>query len=130
VPREERKMSRATSTTVGVLVGGAVGAIAALLLAPKRGEEMRSDLMQWTRDREHKAAERIRQAGASMASNLRQMPSKVSQKAPELIERAKSRFQRGAEESAHMMESATEKVAESMEKGSEQEHSSQQVPIT
>ena len=73
---------------------------------------MRSDLMQWTRDREHKAAERIRQAGASVASNLRQMPSKVSQKAPELIERAKSRFQRGAEHTAHMVESTTEKAAE------------------
>ncbi|HHX40380.1 MAG TPA: YtxH domain-containing protein [Armatimonadetes bacterium] len=128
-------MSRATSTTVGVLVGGAVGAIAALLLAPKRGEEMRSDLMQWTREKEHKAADRIRQAGSSVASNLRQMPAAMSQKAPELIERAKSRFQRGAEHTAHMVESTTEKAAESMEKGaeqttgSEQEHSSQQIPI-
>ena len=53
-------MSRATSTTVGVLVGGAVGAIAALLLAPKRGEEMRSDLMRGHAKRSTKAADRIR----------------------------------------------------------------------
>ena len=121
-------MSRATSTTVGVLVGGAVGAIAALLLAPKRERRCAPTSCNGHAIR----SIRPRIGSGRRAPALHQPPAdavELSQKAPELIERAKSRFQRGAELTAHMMESTTEKAAESMEKGSEQEHSSQQIPI-
>lgn len=93
-------MSRATSTTIGVLVGGAAGAVAALLLAPKRGEELRSDMMHWTRDTTHKAAAKAREIGSSVASSVRHWTHTVSEKAPEVVSAAKGRFRRGAERAA------------------------------
>ncbi|NLC59164.1 MAG: YtxH domain-containing protein [Armatimonadetes bacterium] len=113
-------MSRAGSATIGVVVGGAVGAIAALLLAPKRGEELRSDVMNWTRDAEHKAAEKLRHAGSKMASGIRQMPQKVSEKAPQVVSAAKGMFQRGAEHTAEGVEQSSEMAAEKAEQHAEE----------
>ena len=107
-------MSRATSATVGVIVGGLVGAAAALLFAPKRGEETRSDVMEWTRDRQHKAADAIRGAGSSVASGIRQVPQYVSEKAPDLVSAAAGMFRR-SERAAEEVESTSERTAESIE---------------
>lgn len=106
-------MNRGASTAVGVLVGGAVGAAAALLFAPKRGADIRTDVMNWTRDAEHKAADALRTAGTSVASSVRKLPGMVAEKAPEMGSKLVGMFQKGsqtAEETAGKVESGSNKM--------------------
>lgn len=80
-PGEERStMSKGVSTTVGLLIGGAVGAVTVLLTAPKSGKEVRGEVMEWTRDSEHKAAGSIRRAGSSIASGIRSLSGCLTEK--------------------------------------------------
>lgn len=104
-------MGKAASTTVGVMVGGALGAITALLLAPKRGEETRGDVARWTRERQHKAADSLRAAGHNVADTLREIPSKVAEKAPEIASRVKDRIMHRGEEHPSMPEEETDIMA-------------------
>ena len=116
-------MSKVGSTTVGVLVGGAVGAATALLLAPKRGEEARSDVMTWMRSAEHKAADKIRAAGSVAASGIRQVPGMVAKKAPEVGAKLISLFHRGremSEQAAQQAEQKSERAARRLDQQAEQ----------
>ncbi len=107
-------MSRVASTTVGVIIGGAVGAVAALMLAPKAGSEIRSDVWNWTKDVEHKAADKVRGAGSSIASGIRQVPGVVSEKAPMVASKVKSLVGLGSEQAnqvADQVENASEQAS-------------------
>lgn len=50
---------------IGGIIGGAIGAAAALLLAPKSGEEIRSDLH--VKDLVGGSVEKVKQAASSLA---------------------------------------------------------------
>jgi gas vesicle protein len=50
---------------LGALVGGLIGAMAALLLAPKTGKEIRGDISDKYRDVSHKAQETAKQVAAT-----------------------------------------------------------------
>jgi gas vesicle protein len=50
---------------LGAVVGGLIGAMAALLLAPKTGKELRGDITDKYRDVSHKAQETAKQVGAA-----------------------------------------------------------------
>lgn len=112
-------MGKATSTTVGVLVGGAIGAISALLLAPKRGEEMRSDVKGWARETEHKAAAKIRETGSKAAGGIRQVPHLVSEKAPQMASKVRGMFSRQSEQAAETVEAGSQMAAGRMEEAAE-----------
>jgi gas vesicle protein len=63
---------------VGVLIGGALGALAGILFAPKSGKELRSD---------------IREKGNNAFKDVKDIYTDTSTKAKEIIEEAKHEVQ-------------------------------------
>lgn len=70
----------------GALIGGAVGAAAALLLAPKPGRELRKDI----REKAGQASDKAMQLVSSASSKTREVASQVSQHASDLVDKTKS----------------------------------------
>lgn len=60
--RNEREESSATTKLTYLLIGGSIGAILALLFAPKSGEELRGDIADATR----KGIEKSKEAAAQL----------------------------------------------------------------
>lgn len=73
----------------GALIGGAVGAAAALLLAPKAGRELRQDLKATYNKSMDKTKQWVSEAGAK----TQEAAQKVSQQATDLIGQTKSAIQ-------------------------------------
>jgi len=70
-------------TTIGVLFGGAMlGAAAAMVFAPKSGEEMREDLT----DRMKEGALRAKTAGKSVARRAQELADQAQQSASDLAD--------------------------------------------
>jgi gas vesicle protein len=69
---------------LGVLLGGAVGAVAALLLAPRKGDELRSFLT----DKSADYAEVVKSKAAKIAESVQQNVEQVRVKSEETVEKA------------------------------------------
>lgn len=70
----------------GAIVGGVVGAAAALLLAPKPGREMRQDLV----TAYNKSMDKSKQWASDAGSKTSELASKVGQHASDLISQTKT----------------------------------------
>lgn len=70
---------------LGAVVGGLLGAAAALLLAPKSGKELRSDLS----DQYHVISEKTQQIAADVSEKTQKVASEVSEFGQELVGKAK-----------------------------------------
>ncbi|MDG0810853.1 YtxH domain-containing protein [Cohnella rhizosphaerae] len=70
----------------GVVIGGVVGAAAALLLAPKPGKETRQDLM----NAYSKSMDKSKEWASTAGSKTQELASKVGQSASDMISQTKS----------------------------------------
>lgn len=70
----------------GAVIGGVVGAAAALLLAPKSGRELRSDLA----DAYSKSMDKSKEWASAAGSKTQELASKVGQQASDMISQTKS----------------------------------------
>lgn len=93
----EREETSAATKLTYLLVGGGIGAILALLFAPKSGEELRGDIADATRkgiERSKEAAAQIQERAGEYYEVGRERASEIyqtaSEKAVELTEKAKS----------------------------------------
>ncbi len=99
----ERENSKASTKLTYLLIGGGIGAVIALLFAPKSGEELRGDIADATRKGIEKGKETATQlqerageyyeVGRERASELYETGR---EKATELTEKARSAAARGA----------------------------------
>ena len=78
----DREETSATTKLTYLLIGGGIGAILALLFAPKSGEELRGDIADATR----KGIEK----GRETAAQLQEKAGELKNKAGEIAEKAKS----------------------------------------
>src|ERR1700722_17791415 len=77
----------AGSFVLGVLVGGAIGAVAALLLAPQKGEETRAFIA----DRSTEFANTARVKSGEFADVVKQNATQISDKTAETVDMLKTR---------------------------------------
>lgn len=70
---------------LGAIVGGVIGAVTALLLAPKTGKELRSDISEQYQN----VSEKTQKIAADVSSKTKVIASNVSEKSHELAEKAK-----------------------------------------
>lgn len=74
----------------GALIGGAVGAITALLLAPKSGEELRKDLAEKGNQAYDKAQKYFTEKEVEISESIRSTVNEGKIKADKIVESAKS----------------------------------------
>lgn len=85
-------MSTATKFLAGFVIGGAVGALAGILLAPKSGAETREMLKNSATDAMKKADETVKEIQAKaddVVSELQQKGDEIKAKLQALIEKQK-----------------------------------------
>lgn len=96
----EREESSATTKLTYLLVGGGIGAILALLFAPKSGQELRGDIADVTR----KGIEKGKETAAIVGERAGEYYEVTRDKASEL-------YQTGREKAGELTEKAKEAVA-------------------
>ncbi|WP_238357675.1 YtxH domain-containing protein [Cohnella zeiphila] len=79
-------MAESKSMLKGVLVGGAVGAAAALLLAPKSGRELRQDI----RDKYRQTSDKAKTLVTNATEKTKEIVSHVGQRASEVADKTQS----------------------------------------
>lgn len=72
---------------LGLMIGGAVGAITSLLIAPKAGNKLREDLMNTYRTWQDKTKE----IATSVSESTKAIAESVGQKTEELVDTAKAK---------------------------------------
>ena len=70
---------------LGTIIGGAIGVISALLLAPKSGAELREDLSA----KFQSISEKTKDVAASVGKNTKEVASTIKEEASELVDHAK-----------------------------------------
>ena len=96
----EREESSATTKLTYLLIGGGIGALLALLFAPKSGEELRGDIADVTR----KGIEKGKETAAIVGERAGEYYEVTRDKASEL-------YQTGREKAGEITEKAREAVA-------------------
>lgn len=74
----------------GALIGGAVGAVTALLLAPKSGEELRKELAEKSNDAYDKAQKYFAEKEVEIGETVRSTVNEGRVRAEKIVESAKS----------------------------------------
>lgn len=90
ITREQTlRRDKAGMLALGVALGGAVGALAGILLAPKAGKEMRDDLSRRSCEAWEKAKENVSSTGHRLVGALEEEGSRVRIAAEEGVDAAK-----------------------------------------
>jgi len=79
-------MADARGTFKGAIIGGAIGAAAALLLAPKSGRELRGDI----RERYSSMQDRTKQLLSDAGNKTQEMAKQVGDAASDLADRTRN----------------------------------------
>ena len=85
-------MSASSKFLAGFIVGGALGAIAGILLAPKSGEETRTLLADGTKEALKRADETVKQIQAKaddVVSDMQKKGEEIKEKLQDLINKQK-----------------------------------------
>jgi len=85
-------MSSTTKFLTGVIIGGALGAIAGILLAPKSGAETRADIADTAKDvlaRTDKTIKEIQTKADDVVSDLQKKGEDIQKKIQGLIDKQK-----------------------------------------
>ncbi|WP_071460411.1 YtxH domain-containing protein [Bacillus massilinigeriensis] len=99
----------------GAVIGGLAGAVAALLLAPKSGREMRSTLNDQTTallGKTEKLRETAMEKGSSLASTAKDKASTLTKQSADLINKVKSGKQGGNNGPAEDLQQVPTSMAE------------------
>jgi len=79
-------MADTGGTIKGAIIGGVIGAVAALLLAPKSGRELRSDIC----DRYSTVQDRTKQLLSDATSKTQEIAKQVGQQASDMADKTRS----------------------------------------
>jgi gas vesicle protein len=79
-------MADTRGTLKGALIGGVIGAAAALLLAPKSGRELRVDI----RNRYNSVQDRTKQALSEAGNKTQELAKQVGQHATDIMDKTRS----------------------------------------
>ena len=105
----EREETSATTKLTYLLIGGGIGAILALLFAPKSGEELRGDIADATR----KGIEKSKETAAQLQERAGDYYEVTREKASELYQTAQEKAGELKEKADDLTEKAKEAVAAS-----------------
>lgn len=111
--RYEKEETSATTKLTYLLIGGGIGAILALLFAPKSGEELRSDIADATR----KGIEKSKETAAQLQERAGDYYEVTREKAGELYQTAQDKAGELKEKASDLREKAsdlTEKAKEAV----------------
>ena len=86
---EDNTNSYTRGFVVGALIGGAVGAITALLLAPKTGKELRGDIAEKSGEYYVKASDYFTKVESDLGIKVSEMVNEGKEKAQTIINSAK-----------------------------------------
>ncbi|CAN5306432.1 hypothetical protein BH10ACI1_BH10ACI1_01870 [soil metagenome] len=103
----EREETGATTKLTYLLIGGGIGAILALLFAPKSGEELRGDIADVTR----KGIEKSKEAAAIVGERAGEYYEVSREKAGEYYQTAQTKVGELKEKAGELGEKAKEAVA-------------------
>ena len=109
----EREETSATTKLTYLLIGGGIGAILALLFAPKSGEELRGDIADATR----KGIEKSKETAAQLQERAGDYYEVTREKAGELYQTAQDKASELKEKASDLREKAgdlTEKAKEAV----------------
>jgi gas vesicle protein len=104
--------SNRSNVLAATIIGGAVGALVALLLAPKSGREFREDIKGTVQTLQSKSSEWVEQAKNTTADTIHL----VAEHGSELLDKAKS----AADSAAQSARSATESIAQAVHRTTDQ----------
>lgn len=96
----------------GALIGGAIGAVAALLLAPKPGRELRSDI----RNRYTDVQDRTRQMLNDAGEKTQMLARQVGDQASHIIDKTKSAVTAAKEEAMSWKEEKEDEMKDAVSK--------------
>lgn len=95
---------------LGSIIGGAVGAVLALLFAPKSGKELRRDIASKTNELYKKATDYLTELDAQVDEKVWNTVNEGKIKAQSIIESAKSQAQKILESAQKLVDEAKEKA--------------------
>jgi len=87
-------MPETRGTIKGALIGGVIGAAAALLLAPKSGKELRGDIRERYASMQNRTKELLSEAG----NKTQEMAKQVGQKTSDIVDKTRSVLSTAKEE--------------------------------
>lgn len=99
----------------GAIIGGAVGAITALLLAPKSGAELRKEIADKTLDAYDKTAEYIQNVAADVAPTIENTINEGKMKAQGIVNAAKKQAEELISDADSILHSAKLKAKHTAE---------------
>ncbi|MBM7551302.1 YtxH domain-containing protein [Thalassobacillus pellis] len=106
--QQAKKALKKRGVMTGTLVGGVIGATASLLLAPKAGKELRSDISAQT----NAVKDKSKQFSGNTKTKLSNLKNSTSERSQKLAKKfKKSKDQDAADEAAATQESSSESVA-------------------
>ena len=111
----EREETSATTKLTYLLIGGGIGAILALLFAPKSGEELRGDIADATR----KGIEKSKEAAAQLQEKAGEYYEVTRDKASELYQTGKEKAGELAEKAKSAASSTANPFTAAIEAGKE-----------
>lgn len=97
---EELEAKRAQDLVIGLLIGGALGALAGIFLAPKSGKELRSD---------------IKEKGSELAKEAKELYADATAKAKAIIDEARYQAKVLRKEADQHLAEARQKTKEILE---------------
>lgn len=104
----ERTARSAKPVVTGLLIGGAIGAVTALLFAPRSGEEIRDDI----RNKAMEYRERLDDTVSQAKSKANELTDRAKDKADELRHRGKEVADEQLERASHAAQTGRKKVQE------------------
>lgn len=87
------RRERAGMLTLGIAIGGAVGAVAGILLAPKAGKETRADLSRYSCETWGKAKESVSTAGHRFVDAVEEKSGRMRTAAEKGVDAARESLQ-------------------------------------
>jgi gas vesicle protein len=100
------------SVLTGLLVGGAIGAVTALLFAPRSGDETRAEIRNRAVELRDRTSETVKDTVAQARSKADELKESVSERAEELKQRGKHAVSKQLDRVSQAAEDGTKKVEE------------------
>lgn len=100
---------------VGAIIGGAIGAVTALLFAPKSGEELRKDIAEKSTDAYGKAQKYFEEKEVIISDKIKSTVNEGKIKADKIVDSAKSQANEILESAERVLNEARNRTSESKE---------------
>lgn len=108
----ERTARSAKPVVTGLLIGGAIGAVTALLFAPRSGEETRAEIRDKAMEYRDRTMEAVNDGVSQAKSKANELTDRAKEKADELRHRGKEVADEQLERASHAAQTGRKKVQE------------------